>query len=103
MIPPPNKLKTLYLLLNDQRLGTLTVSDLDMPWVLCNFKPTEAFTTVKPLFDEVQRLIEEDDVAWSDTDEQILALGLVLQDVDSGGTTTEFLLNIKDDEASLRY
>lgn len=85
-------------------LGILEETDSDFPWRTCTFTPTEAFQTVKPLFDRALELVRAEE--WEPFDEayqQIQALGLRLVNPSSGDEITDFLLHIEGDSASFRY
>ncbi|KAA0254431.1 MAG: hypothetical protein EDM79_20875 [Chloroflexi bacterium] len=95
---------TLHLKQGDIVLGTLKETDNDFPWRYCTFTPTDAFQSVKPLFDRAREQVEAEE--WEQFDkayQQIEALGLRLVDPLSGDEIREFLLHIEGDSASFRY
>jgi len=86
-------------------LGWLTETGLDQPWIICRFEPTEQFVSVQPLFDDVFRLINEDD-DWNRAEalqKQIDALGLTLEISGGQKIINEFVLSIGNGEAWFRY
>jgi hypothetical protein len=101
--PAPNTLETLQLKQDDVLLGKLEVSELDFPWIICKFQPTEDFVRVKSLFDEELQLVNDADSEWEQAYEKILALDLQLIDVRSKSIIVDFLLHIEDDTAWFRY
>jgi hypothetical protein len=97
-------ISTLQLMHGTTVLGTLTKTDVDMPWVQCTFVPTPAFATIQPLFEaEQQALTDQNDVLWEQLYEQIDALGLRLVNQDKGQSIGQFLLHIDGDQAWFRY
>jgi hypothetical protein len=88
-------------------LGTLQVVDVDQPWVICTFAPTNAFDEFRPLFDHELELIEGSDnldaETWEEAYSHIDELGLQLVPVSGATPITEFLLHIEGSEARFRY
>jgi hypothetical protein len=84
-------------------LGSLRAYDIDSPWIICKFEPTESFQAVKPLFEEELKLLNTDDMeAWETAYARIGGLGLRLVDVEKREETSEFILHIEGDEAWFR-
>jgi hypothetical protein len=84
-------------------LGVLTVTDVDQPFILCSFQPTEEFEHHRSLFEERLRLVENEDwSAFEAVDEQIRRLGLVLKRMNDGAEIDEFLLHVRGKEAWFR-
>lgn len=50
---------SLYLMHGEVLLGELTNPKLDMPFVFCKFSATPAFESVRALFDEELRLLND--------------------------------------------
>ncbi len=85
----------------DVLLGEITIDDMDWPWLHGRFISTDAFTTVKPWFDETLRLLEAEsfgeafDAAYTPIEEQ-----LTLES--PAGPVDQFLLHVQGDRAWLR-
>ena len=76
-----------------------------MFWFFCSFQAEDAFAQFKPLFDQQNTFAEKDDYGsdeWEQLENQIIALGLLLEGVGERSTYTEFILNIDGKEASIR-
>ncbi|MCC7103974.1 MAG: hypothetical protein IT307_02410 [Chloroflexi bacterium] len=92
------------LCLDNAVLGRLMRRDTDRPWTNCDFEPTDAFERVKPAFDEELQLLNAgwmDD--WEEAYERIAALGMTLEDENTGEKITEFLLHIDGKDAWFRW
>ena len=85
-------------------LGSIVIEALDMPWWQGRFEPTDAFDSVRPIFDELSRV-----VATGDPDAMGLAfsnmrdLGLVIDRDDQDGPIEKFILYIDERGVRLRY
>jgi hypothetical protein len=93
------------LMQGETRLGTLSVSLADQPFLRCTLQPTDAFEAVRWLFEERLRRAEDAATEWSDLEEiedQIDALNLRLMPR-HGEPITDFLLHVRGDEAWFRY
>lgn len=98
----------LYLKQGEILLGILTFDYVAQPWFMCKFVPTEAFATVKPLFDEELALLnaeklDEYEKVWEQIDALIDALKLRLVLANTGDVIEEFLLHIQGNKAWFRY
>ena len=84
-------------------LGRLTVTDFDQPWYIGRFDPTPAFDAVRHLFEEENRLLQEDgaDDRWEAVWEAIAAPGLRLVWED-GRNDDEVLIHIDGPRADWR-
>lgn len=91
------------LVLRDEVIGEIEITDSDFPWLSGTFVARSGFAEVKPLFDEELALLEcEDYDAWDDVYCRIRGTGLRLFAGD-GNEVVEFLLHIRDGEAWFRY
>jgi hypothetical protein len=95
---------------NDDRLiGTLTLKNADFPWVICDFRPTEAFETYRELFaqdDEIlDRLSSDPHADWTEYDHLYdrITGALKLVAIGDANPVEDFLLHIYDDEACFRH
>ncbi|MFJ9041885.1 hypothetical protein ACIRF8_35685 [Streptomyces sp. NPDC102406] len=85
----------------DVLLGEITIYDMDWPWLHGRFISTDAFTAVKPWFDETLRLLEAEefgeafDAAYAPIEEQ-----LTLES--PTGSVDQFLLHVQGDRAWFR-
>lgn len=88
--------------------GTMVCYSIDQPWYLCYFKPTEAFTDIKPLFDALKEEEAGNDT-FLEADEAIQSYGLELVTIDNNRfydnkiSVTGFLLYIDNENARFRY
>ncbi|MDG4772935.1 hypothetical protein [Solwaraspora sp. WMMD792] len=87
-------------------LADLAVTDGDFPWLYATLRPTEAFASLRPIFDaelRAMRVVEDgpDDGAWERAYQQVRA-AVVLIDPD-GVAVPEFLLHVEGDEAWWRW
>jgi hypothetical protein len=86
------------------RLGKLTLTDTDQPWYNGRFDPAPAFADVKPLFDELNALLDADrfdDPRTEELYEAIAAPGLRLVWED-GTVADEMLIHIDGDQVHWR-
>ena len=85
-----------------ETLGYLELSDIDQPWFMCSFKPTELFSQVADLFEKELKI--EDPEEWEILYKQIIDLGLLLEPTnETEAPIKEFLLHIEGNEAWFRY
>ena len=76
-----------------------------MFWFFCSFQAEDAFTQFRPLFNQQNVLAENDDYGsngWEQSGNQIIARDLLLEGIGERSSYKEFLLNIDDNEASIR-
>lgn len=100
----PNQLKKLVFQQGEVVLGHMRVTELDFPWVLCAFTPTEAFEPLRPLFEAQLRLSEgENWDAYEQVEAEIIALALELRDPETGERISDFLIHFEGDTAWFRY
>jgi hypothetical protein len=97
----------LKLMQGETQLGTLTIYDMDWPWVNCHFESETAFEKVRHLFDAEQAILvhartPSDYDAWERSYDDIEALGLRLFPED-WEPIVDFLLHIEGNEAWFRY
>jgi hypothetical protein len=86
-------------------LGILDQSDLDWPWVMCQFHAAPEYEIYQPLFNEELRILDEGNlntVAWEMAYQKITDLQLTLHAIKDGHVYKQFLLHIKDNEAWFR-
>jgi hypothetical protein len=91
---------------NDVLIGTLRSVDTDFPWINCKFEPTEAFQSIKFLFDAEVKVLNvnpSDLDEWEAAYRAIETLNLELQCQDDGKEIEGFLLHIQSDDAWFRY
>ena len=76
----------------------------DWPWYCCQFQPTPAFESYRPLFDEELELLEGKGATeeWDAAYENIENLGLTLSYPDQGKATRLFLLHIDGETAKFK-
>ncbi|MEV5379042.1 hypothetical protein AB0L26_24160 [Streptomyces nondiastaticus] len=89
------------LLRGDTLVGTITVNDADLPWLVGRFAAEPAFEEVRPWFDEVLALLAADDLDRFDAVYDPIAEALTL--VSPTGPVSEFLLYVEGVEARFRY
>ena len=85
---------------DDILIGTLNVYDQDMFWFTAHFVPTAAFEPYRAIFSEGEALVGED--GWYLWARKINTLGMKLVRLDDQNVASEFILYIKDEEASFR-
>lgn len=100
--------RTLELRRGDSLLGTIEVKagDEDFPWHSGAFRPAPGFDSVRELFADELRLIQEntrdEPAKWSDWEavhDELHAPGLRLQSADRSYVAEEILIHIKGSEA----
>ncbi|MFK4066756.1 hypothetical protein [Streptomyces sp. NPDC029674] len=82
-------------------VGTITVDDSDMPWLLGHFSPLPAFSQFKPWFDEINALVEAEEFERFDDVYDRIEDALTL--VSASGPVDQFLLHIDHDRAWFRW
>lgn len=94
----------------DTLLGILRLKEIDQPFFHCEFQETEAFASVKPLFDQewsLFRQLDSGDVAsvqaWQAAVDALSTLGMTLVSHEDGAILDDFLLRILPDRATFRY
>lgn len=97
--------KNIFKLMRDDiTLGTLRIYGSDMPWWICKFTPTEAFSEVAPAFaKEIKELGKGKEGQWRQAFAEVQALGLKLVPHERGLKINSFIVHIDGEQASLRY
>ena len=84
-------------------IGTLTVTDDDMPWLSADFEPTPEFAPYRAIFNEGNSVRTADNAdAWSAWNEKVRGLGLRLVRLSDQAVTSDFILYIDGHEAEFR-
>jgi hypothetical protein len=87
----------------DVLIGTLNVTEQDMPWYNAQFEPTSAYAAYRPVFEEGNNLRSGDDPdAWSTWRKKVDDLGLRLIRLDDQAVASEFILYIDGNTADFR-
>lgn len=89
------------LMRHDVLLGTITVEEVDFPWLRGGFAPEPPFTQVKPWFDEALALMEADHFERFETVYDRIPQELTL--VSPTGPVADFLLHIDGGKARFRW
>lgn len=85
-------------------LGTLTLTEIDQPWLFCRFSPTAVFSEYAPLFaDEAAALLKRDRVKVEQMEEEISRLNLRLEAFPSGEINDDIWLHIDGESAWFRF
>jgi hypothetical protein len=84
-------------------VGVLRETGGDFPWLHCSFEPTEAFAEYRPLFERLERSVEQSDMAVADDLFGIIQDQLQLVEVDDPDLIGKFLLHIDGNSASFRF
>lgn len=76
---------------------------IDQPFVQCTFEATPAFESVRSLFDEELRLVNDDQIdEWMVAYERLTARGLRLRSVATGEAVEDVLVHVEGDRAWFR-
>ena len=96
---------TWRLMRGDELVGSLSVSEIDMPHYLCDFSPGPAWEPIRPLFEAWagMRGPDPDGSRTAAALKPIVDLRLVLVPVAGGEPITRFFLRIDGNKARLRY
>jgi hypothetical protein len=95
------------LVAGEEVLGTLTATEVDAPWVYCQFEPTDLFASLRPLFEAEAALLDtlDDDASmatWEAAYAPIEALHLLLIPDRGGAPLETFLLHLQGEQAWFR-
>ena len=87
----------------DTLIGTLTVTDDDMPWLSADFEATPEFALYRTIFNEGNSIRTADDAdAWATWHDKLRGLGLRLIRLGDQAVASEFILYIDGHEAEFR-
>jgi hypothetical protein len=87
----------------DILIGTLHVTEQDMPWYNAQFEPTSAYAEYRPVFEEGSSVRSGDDPdAWSAWRKKVSDLGLRLMRHHDQAVASEFILYIDGTTADFR-